>query len=339
MSRSLRSWAVLGAGSWGTALAAHLARAGNHTALWTHRESHYRAMLISRRNAQYLPGLEFPALLTLAQDLQAAVAAADDILVAVPSEAFASILHELGPHLRARHRVVWATKGFEHSSGKLLHQFAREALGVDRPIALVSGPSFALEVAKGLPCALVVASPDVDVAKEVATAFKTDYLMPFTSSDLVGVEIGGATKNVIAVAAGISDGLGFGSNARAALITRGLKEIIDLGQALGGQRDTFMGLSGLGDLVLTCSDDQSRNRRFGLALGRRSGVAEAHGSIDQVVEGVAAARTVFRLAAREQVAMPICSQVNQVIYDGKPPLDAVHELLSQPPRPEFEWVS
>jgi glycerol-3-phosphate dehydrogenase (NAD(P)+) len=333
-----RKWAVLGAGSWGTVLAVHLARAGNDTVLWTRRESHYHAMRASRRNEQYAPDLEFPARLTLAPDLQSAMRAADDILIAVPSEAFASVVLELSTHLEARHRIVWATKGLEHGSGKLLHEFVSEAVGDTCPTALVSGPSFASEVARELPCAVVVASPDIRVAHEVARALKTGYLMPFTSTDLVGVEIGGATKNVIAVAAGISDGMGLGSNARAALITRGLKEIMDLGHALGGQRDTFMGLSGLGDLVLTCSDDQSRNRRFGLALGHGEGVQQARDSIGQVVEGIAAARTIHRLSVRERTFMPICNEVYQVIYNGRSPLDAVRRLLSQPPQPEFEWA-
>jgi glycerol-3-phosphate dehydrogenase (NAD(P)+) len=233
-----------------------------------------------------------------------------------------------------RHRIAWGTKGFAPDDRKLLHQVAREQLGPDVPLATVSGPTFAREVARGLPCALVIASDDAPFARDVAKALQTDYLLPFTSRDLIGVQVGGAVKNVIAIAAGIADGLGFGSNARAALITRGLHEITRLGQALGAARETFVGLSGLGDLVLTCSDDQSRNRRFGLALGRGASVAQAHAEVGQVVEGMTATAAVHHLAREQGLELPICGQVHQVVRRGRAPSDAVRELLSRPPASE-----
>jgi len=334
MKTNKKPFAVLGAGSWGTALAIQLARAGHGVQLWSHNDEHYEAMRGAGSNERFLPGIKFPAGLTPTRDLQATITQAADILVVVPSHAFRETVHKLKPFLTAEHRLAWGTKGLEQGTRKLLHRIVGEELGITVPIAVVSGPTFAKEVAQGLPGAITVASKDSQFANDLATALHSEYFLTYTSDDLVGVEIGGAAKNVMAIAAGIADGMGFGTNTRAALITRGLNEIMRLGVALGGQRETFMGLSGLGDLVLTCSDDQSRNRRFGLALGRGMDVESARKSINQVVEGIGTAKTLFLLSQDTGVDMPITEQVYKVIYEGQSPQDAVHILMDRKPKPE-----
>ncbi len=326
--------AVIGAGSWGTALAARLAANGQPTLLWGRDPKQIEAMAARRCNERYLPGIELPEALRYGSDLAEAVAWADDLLVVVPSSVFRATLERLAPLLRPAQRLIWATKGFESGTGKLTHEVAREVVG-ERLHAIISGPTFAAEVARGLPTALTVASPDAGFATELARRLRSDTFRAYTSSDIIGVEVGGAVKNVLAIAAGISDGLGFGANARAALITRGLSEVMRLGVALGGRRETFMGLTGLGDLVLTCTDDQSRNRRFGLALGKGAGVAEAQASIDQVVEGIHAAREGVRLARRLGIEMPITEQVENVIEGRCTPRQAVGRLLHREIKPEL----
>ncbi len=324
---------MLGAGSWGTVLAIHLARGGHNVALWTRDPAQHRDMAARGRNDRYAPGAAFPPTLTPTADLATALGGADEVLIVVPSHAFRGTVQRMRPHLGSRHRIAWGTKGFERGTRHLLHRVVVEELG-DVPAAVVSGPTFASEVVRGLPCALTVASADAAFAHDVARALSTAQMLCFTSDDVVGVEVGGATKNVIAVATGACDGLGFGANARAALITRGLAEIMRLGEALGGRRETLMGLAGLGDLVLTCSDDQSRNRRFGLALGRGLDVATARASIGQVVEGMVAADAVHRLARDHDVAMPICEQVHAVVNAGRATRDAVTALTRWVPQPE-----
>ncbi len=326
--------AVLGAGSWGTALALLLARNDHPTTLWTHHAEHAAAMQHERRNARYLPEAEFPRTLTVTADIGQAVRDADTILVVVPSGAFREVLIAVAPYVRREQRIVWGTKGFEHKTCQLLHTVVQEVLGASQPMAVVSGPSFAGEVAAGLPTAVTVASPDMECANEVAGLLHSDYFRAYTSTDVTGVQLGGATKNVLAIAAGISDGLGFGANARAALITRGLHELMRLGIALGGQAETFMGLAGLGDLVLTCTDNQSRNRRAGLALGAGKSLEQALSEIGQVVEGVQAAQEVRALAQKYAVDMPISEQVWRVLYDGLEPQIAVRTLLAREQKPE-----
>ncbi len=327
-------FAVLGAGSWGTALAVLLARNGHRTLLWG-REMHAMTQLAGARcNARYLPGVKFPERLVIEPRLEAAVRGAAAVLVVVPSHGFRELLQRLRPHLPSGARLVWATKGLETGSGKLLHEVAEEVLGSAVEAAVMSGPTFAREVAAGLPTAITVASTSAAFATDLAERFHNDTFRAYTSEDMIGVGLGGAVKNVLAIAAGIADGLGYGANSRAALITRGLAEMMRLGRALGGDRETFMGLAGLGDLVLTCTDDQSRNRRMGLALARGERLEEALDEIDQVVEGVQAAREVSRLAARAGVEMPICEQVCRVLYETLPPRDAVHALLTRELKPE-----
>jgi glycerol-3-phosphate dehydrogenase (NAD(P)+) len=328
--------AVLGAGSWGTALAIQFARGGRPTRLWGRNAEKLAALVASRRNAQYLPSGEFPAALAVESELDVALSGALDVLIAVPSHALRGLLLDIAPRIAPQMRIAWATKGFELASGKLPHQVAREVLGVDRAIAVLSGPTFAREVGAGLPTAMTVASPDAAFATALAHGLSSNNFRAYTSTDIVGVEVGGAVKNVLAVGAGLSDGLGFGANTRVALITRGLVEMTRLGVALGAQRETFMGLAGLGDLVLTCTDDQSRNRRFGLLLAAGRSPASALAEIGQAVEGYAAARAVRAVAQRENVAMPLCEGVYGVLYERHAAEEVVRALMNRPIRAERE---
>ena len=284
--------------------------------LWGRDGQAVAEMRRARSNPRYLPGALFPEGLEVTNDLPAAVAAAEDVLIAVPSAGFRATVQALASlHVR---RLCWATKGFELETGLLPYQIVAETFAEHIPTAVLSGPTFAREVAGGLPSAMTIASTDERYAQHLAESISTDTFRAYRSTDVVGVEVGGATKNVYAIGAGISDGLGFGANTRIALIARGLVEMTRLGQALGARQETFMGLAGMGDLVLTCTDDQSRNRRFGLALARGASVAEALAGIGQVVEGYPGARAVYRVAERHGVEMPIVEQVYRVLYRGRP---------------------
>lgn len=326
---------VVGAGSWGTALAIQFARSGHHTLLWGRPEDHLERLAADRENRRYLPGARFPDSLAVEPDLARALAEAPIVVVAVPSHAFRPVLATLGPLLRNDAGIAWATKGFEVESGKLPHQVAREVLGESRPLAVLSGPTFAREVGAGLPTAMVVAAADEHYARRLAASLSGATFRAYTSTDVAGVEVGGAVKNVLAIGAGICDGLGFGANTRVALITRGLVEMTRLGLGLGAVPATFMGLAGMGDLVLTCTDDQSRNRRMGLALAAGKSVAEAEADIGQVVEGVLAARAVHRVARERGVEMPICQQIYRILYEGVEARTAVSVLMSRDLKPEF----
>jgi glycerol-3-phosphate dehydrogenase (NAD(P)+) len=327
--------AVLGAGSWGTALAAHLARNGHVVRLWGRDESQLRQMAETGENARYLPGQRLPQALRFSASLNEAVGDADAILLATPSHTFREQLQRLAAPLRAGVPLVWACKGLEVGSGKLLHELVGEEVGDVSRCAIISGPTFARELVQGLPTALTAAASTLAFADEVAGWFHGEQFRAYSSDDLIGVQVGGALKNVLAIAAGASDGLGFGANARAALITRGLAELMRLGVALGGRAETFMGLAGMGDLVLTCTDNQSRNRRMGLALARGLSIEEARAEIGQAVEGVVAAREAQRLAERHGVEMPIAEQVYAVLYQGRAPQEAVRQLLERQPRHEL----
>jgi glycerol-3-phosphate dehydrogenase (NAD(P)+) len=327
---------VLGSGSWGTALAVHLARTGHSTCLWGIETGELEAMARERTNQRYLPGVRLPEGLEIEHDLARAVARADHLLIVVPSHAFREVLQRIRPMLRPGQRVAWATKGFELESGKLPHEVALEVLGPDVPTAVLSGPTFAKEVGAGLPSAMTVASRDGEHALALARSLSGENFRAYASSDMVGVEVGGATKNVLAIGAGISDGLGFGANTRVAMITRGLAEMMRLGVALGAEKETFMGLAGLGDLVLTCTDDQSRNRRFGLALAAGRTREQAQAEIGQVVEGVLAARAVHDVARRVDVEMPISEQIYRVLYEGAPAKQAVYALMGRTVKAETE---
>lgn len=294
------------------------------------------AMARERRNARYLAAGTFPESLTVEPDLAEAVRGACDVLIAVPSHAFRTLLGAIAPLIAPEARLAWATKGFELPSGLLPHQVAREVLGPKRSVAVLSGPTFAREVGAGLPTAMTIASSDAAFAKALAQDLSSAQFRAYTSTDIAGVEVGGAVKNVLAVGAGLSDGLGFGANTRVALITRGLAEMMRLGVALGAQRDTFMGLAGLGDLVLTCTDDQSRNRRFGLELAAGKTAEQALVDIGQVVEGYPAAKALHAVAARAGVEMPLCEGVYRVLYEGVPARDAVRALMTRPIKAETE---
>ncbi len=328
--------AVLGSGSWGTALAVHLARTGHRTILWGRDSAAVKRMAQERRNVRYLPHIVFPDRLGVEPALARAVGAADDLLVAVPSHAFRELLQRLAPVLKPAMRVSWATKGFELDSGLLPHQVADEVLGRDVPTAVLSGPTFASEVGAGLPTAMTVASSDAAYALSLARGLSGLQFRAYSSTDVTGVEVGGATKNVLAIGAGASDGLGFGANSRVALITRGLAEMMRLGVALGAEKDTFMGLAGLGDLVLTCTDDQSRNRRCGLALAAGLSRERAQEEIGQVVEGVLAAKAVRAVARKTGVEMPITEQIYRVLYEGIEPKAAVSALMLRSIKAENE---
>jgi glycerol-3-phosphate dehydrogenase (NAD(P)+) len=334
-NRRAEPMTVVGAGSWGTALAILLSREGHPTKLWGRDAAQLDAMRLGRRNQRYLPDAVFPDMLSITADIEEALADARDALIAVPSHAFRATLERIRPHLCPETRIAWATKGFEFATGMLPHQVMREVLG-ERPGAVLSGPTFAREVGAGLPTAMTVASRDEHFARELASSLSGPSFRAYTQSDIMGVEVGGAVKNVIAIGSGIADGMGFGANTRVALITRGLAEMMRLGVKHGAQRETFMGLAGLGDLVLTCTDDQSRNRRFGLALGRGESPSQAESAIHQVVEGVAAARAVRDVAQHLGVEMPICREIYHIVYENKPVRAAVQALMGRELRPEPE---
>lgn len=329
--RANAPYGVIGAGSWGTALAIQLARNGHAVRMWGLPADGLDVMARDRRNDRYLPGVAFPDGLTVQPDMAALLAECGDLVVVTPSHGLRGVFASIKG---GTHRVAWATKGFEEGSGKLPHEVAAEVFGPGRALAVLSGPTFATEVAKGLPTAITVAATDARFGDDMAKALHSPTFRAYTGDDLIGVGVGGAVKNVIAIAAGISDGLGFGANARAALITRGLAEVMRLGIALGAHPETFMGLAGLGDLVLTCTDDQSRNRRFGLALAAGQGVEDAKRKIGQVVEGAWAARDALTRAKAVGVEMPIATQVHRVIYEDVAPKAALKALQERARRSE-----
>jgi len=330
MSSVNKSIVVLGAGSYGTALAICLARNGHKTVLWGRDSEHVSAMSQSRGNEKYLPGSSFPESLVLESDLKSAVQASSNILVVVPSHAFGHMLVQMKPYLLANAKVAWATKGLDPESGDLLQNVARKVLGNEISLAVLSGPTFAKEMAAGLPTAISVSATDDEFAQELADLLHCERTFRvYNNKDFIGIQLGGAVKNVIAIAAGMADGIGFGANARTALITRGLAEMTRLGLTLNADPATFMGMAGLGDLVLTCTDNQSRNRRFGLALGQDNSVEQAMNDIGQVVEGYRNTKEVYMLAQRMKVEMPIVEQVYQVLYCDKDARLAAGDLLSR----------
>jgi glycerol-3-phosphate dehydrogenase (NAD(P)+) len=326
--------AVLGAGSWGTALAIQFARASGRATLWGRDANAMGEMAAMRVNRHYLPAARFPDGLNVEQDLLRAARTHRDLLICVPSHALRGTLDIIARELRPDSRIAWATKGFERGSGQLPHEIARELLGSAIPLAVLSGPTFAKEVAAGLPAAMTVAASESGFAADLAARISDTRFRAYTSTDMIGVEVGAAVKNVIAIGAGISDGLRFGANARIALISRGLAEMTRLGVALGARADTFMGLSGMGDLVLTCTDDQSRNRRVGLLIAAGRSREAAMQEIGFVCEGVPAARAVWEVAQRTGVDMPICAQVHGILYEGIAPQTAVMALMTRALRAE-----
>lgn len=328
------SISVLGAGSWGTALAILAARNGCQTLLWGHNPEHIAQLQQDRQNRRYLPELDFPSNLQLTDNLQEAVSFSDLILISVPSHAFQSTLLQLKPLASKNIQIAWATKGFNPMDGSLLHQLVATIFSESTPTAVISGPTFAKEVAANFPTAITVASKNLDFAHQLANNLHNNHFRTYTSNDIIGVQVGGAVKNILAIAAGIADGLGFGANTRAALITRGLNEVIRLGTCLGGKQETFMGLAGLGDLILTCTDNQSRNRRFGLALGSGKNRQQATKEIGQEIEGVLAAKETYLLAQKHQIEMPITEQTYKVLYENLDPKIAVQNLLAREQKAE-----
>ena len=327
--------AVLGAGSWGTALAALLARHGHSTVLWGRDAAVIESIDQCQENPRYLPGIALPEMLRAGTDLAATLSGCDLVLVAVPSHAFAETLRLLAPLRPAHAGVAWATKGFEPGSGRFLHEVAADILGEGVPLAVVTGPSFAKEVAQGLPTALTVHGDDPAFAQAVAEVLHGPAFRAYTGDDMRGAELGGAMKNVLAVATGVADGMGLGLNARAGLITRGLNEMLRLNLAIGGKPETLMGLAGLGDLVLTCTGDLSRNRRLGLALGRGQSLDEAVREIGQVVESVQTADEVMRQADRHGVELPIASNVRDVLHGDITPAEGLARLMARERKPEY----
>jgi glycerol-3-phosphate dehydrogenase (NAD(P)+) len=316
--------AVLGAGAWGTAIASALS-GRLEVALWAQKPEQAQAMASTRRNERYLPGIEIPRAVAVTSDLAKAVSGAQLVLAATPVAGLRDVLQKLDAPLP----LVWLCKGFEEGTGLLPHQIAAETLGDDSQAGALSGPSFADEVARGLPCALTLASSNAAFARESAALLHGGRMRVYYSVDVIGVEIGGAVKNVMAIAAGISDGLGLGYNARAALITRCIAEIARLSAALGGHPETAMGLAGAGDLILTATGDLSRNRRVGLELARGRALNEILSGLGHVAEGARSAREVARIAAARNVDMPVADAVNAVLEGRLAPVDAVERLLSR----------
>ncbi|MEA1062807.1 NAD(P)H-dependent glycerol-3-phosphate dehydrogenase [Erwinia sp. HR93] len=330
MKTQRASMTVIGAGSYGTALAITLARNGHPVVLWGHNPQNIAQLQRERCNTAFLPDVPFPDTLYLESSLSDALAASRDILIVVPSHVFGEVLTQIKPLLRPDARLVWATKGLEAETGRLLQDVAREILGDNIPLAVISGPTFAKELAAGLPTAIAVAATDDDFAQDLQQLLHCGKsFRVYRNHDFIGVQLGGAVKNVIAIGAGMSDGIGFGANARTALITRGLAEMSRLGSALGADPATFMGMAGLGDLVLTCTDNQSRNRRFGMMLGQGLDVDSAQHQIGQVVEGYRNTREVRELAAGVGVEMPITEEIYQVLYCHKNAREAALTLLGR----------
>jgi len=322
------SFFVVGAGAWGTALAIMLAENGHQVGLWSHKAPHCEQMRSERVNHAFLPNKPFPYTITI-EDKLSNISHYDNIIIVVPSSAFSSVLYQLKPYLHPKQPLLWATKGLDHKSGQFLSDTAIEILGTDHPLAVLTGPSFAKEVASKHPTAVVLAASDTKSGKQLQQIIHTPYFRTYLTDDIIGAQIGGAVKNILAIAVGIADGLHYGTNTQALLITRGLAEMTRIGLKLGAYAETINGLSGLGDLILTCSDDQSRNRRFGHLLGQGQSVSAATKAVQQVVEGFETARLIYQLAQQYHVDMPITEQIYQILHQGKSIKMAIDDLLNR----------
>ncbi len=336
----LRTVSVLGAGSWGTALSLLLSHNVERVVLWGRNADELSRARKTRCNERYLPGIRLPDNLDIEVEFARATRATHCFVIAVPSHGFRSALEALKTQMRSQGRspeqatVIWGTKGFDGTSGELLSKVAEKVLGPEARTGVISGPSFARETAANLPTALTVASNRAADAEMIANWFRTPTTRVYFSDDLIGVQLGGAIKNVMAIAAGISDGLGYGANARAALITRGLSELTRLGLVLGGKPETFTGLTGVGDLILTCTDDQSRNRRFGLGLGQGRARQQVVDDIAQEIEGILTTRELYSAGRKHGIDMPITEQTYKIIFENTDPASAVKSLLSRGPKAE-----
>lgn len=319
--------AVLGAGSWGTALSLYLSRRGQEVRVWSVDGSEIAAMLADRANNRFMPGFTLPETFLPIANLEETVKGINDLLIVVPSVGFRDTLKAVKPFLTKGARLTCATKGLDANTGELLNNVVEEVLGKDQSYAVLSGPSFAREVASGMPTAVMIASRDKNLLADLTKRFESPIFHVYPSDDVVGVEVGGVAKNVIAIATGMSDGMGYGANARSAIITYGLNEIIRLGTFLGGKLETMIGLSGMGDLILTCTDDQSRNRRLGLSLGKGADIQAAEKEIGQVVEGKRNAELVTHLAKKHNIDMPICTTVWDILQGKLSAKDGMAKIL------------
>lgn len=327
--------AVFGSGSWGTALAAALARNNKSViTIWGRDLEVLEQIKTKNINQKYLPNVSLPENLTAEQNLEAILQKNSDILIAIPSKGFVEFIHKIKPYLTKEHRIVWATKGLEPSTGRMLHEVIESELGIKQVYAVLSGPSFALEVAKNLPTAVTIATKNRTFGNDLINYFHCDTFRVYLSDDIVGVQLGGAIKNILAVAAGLSDGLGFGANARAALITRGLAEMMRLGNAMNAKIETLQGLAGVGDVILTCTDDKSRNRRFGLSLAKGVTSNSAQKQVGQVVEAAHNVAELCKLAAENDIELPIAEQVYLVLKEKISPQQAAENLVARKPRDE-----
>ena len=324
------SFLILGAGSWGTAIAVHLSRLHKDIYLWDRDAKRIAEMNSIRENTRYLPGIIFPDSLTIVDKF----IETENIIIATPSHAFRETLTKLKPYFTPQQKLIWITKGLDPENHQLLHITAKQILGEQLEYAIISGPSFAKEVALELPTAVTLAVSNKSLGKNLLDAFHSPNFRVYLSEDTIGVQLGGAVKNVLAIAVGMAEGLQCGANAQAALITRGLAEMMRLGIALGAMRDTMMGLSGVGDLILTCTNNQSRNRRFGIHIGQGESRDVAEKSINQVVEGIQTAHEIYLLAQEHHVDMPITQQVYQVLYENLSPQQALKNLLMREPKQE-----
>lgn len=320
---------VLGAGSWGTALSSVLAKNGHRVLLWDKNPELLQGIKLTGKNPKYLKNISLPKGIDCISDIQSAVEGADTILIVIPSHGFTQIIQNIKPYLTPKHRLIWGTKGLEPHTASFLSQVVERELNPHVPYGILSGPSFAAEVANGLPTAVTIAAKDINLAKNLADIFHNEFFRVYLTQDITGVQLGGVVKNVLAVAAGISDGMKLGSNARAALITRGLAEMMRLGEALGAKRETLMGLAGCGDVILTCTDDQSRNKRFGLLLAEGLMEEQALKQIGQVVEAVYNVEQLCHLAKEKQIELPISEQVFRIMKLGVSPKETVAVLFAR----------
>lgn len=308
---------IIGAGAWGSALAIHLARKHQEVRIWAYEKQQVSEINTNRTNKRYLPGIIFPSNITCIDDYQEVLSGTEDILIVVPSVAFHTTLKKMQPYLQDNQRLIWASKGLDSEKHQLLNEVVKNVVG-NREMAVLSGPSFAKEVALGLPTAVCIASENYNFAQDLMLRFQTKTFRVEITQDIIGVELGGAIKNVLAIAVGITEGLGYGANAKAAVISSGLSEMIELGITLGAKQETFLGLSGLGDLVLTCTDNQSRNRRLGLALGQGLSLEESKKLIG-TTEGYETAKNIFFLIKKYGVKAPFCESVYRILYEQRSP--------------------
>jgi glycerol-3-phosphate dehydrogenase (NAD(P)+) len=331
--KSAKHITILGAGSWGTALALALARNGHYVLLWGKWPAELEIIQAEKCNNKYLPGISFPPTINVEPHLETSIRYASCIILAVPSHAVREMVLKIKPFIHQDTAII-AAKGIDPQSGLLMPEVLSEVLGRDEQIAVLAGPTFAKEIAKNMPSAMTIASKNTELALQITKLFQQRTLKPYINHDVIGTALGGTVKNVIAIAVGISDGHGYGANAKSALITRGLAEIMRLGRQLGAQSETLFGLSGVGDLVLTCTDDQSRNRRFGLLLGQGITAEKAIEKIGQIVEGASNAEQVFKLAQKYHIEMPITELVFRVLHENLSTYHAVERLLSRDVREE-----